>query len=1066
MDRFILARIEAAGLLPALEADRRIWLRRVYFDLIGLPPTPQQSEQFLADPSQDAYERVVDQLLGSPQFGEKWARHWMDLVRYAETYGHEFDYPIQDSYEYRDYLIRAFNADLPYDQFIREQIAGDLLPQPRRHPDAGFNESIIGTGFWYLHEATHAPTDVLGNEAGIIDNQINVFGKAFLGLTVACARCHDHKFDAISTADYYALSAYIQSSCRQRYPLDPGRRIEDATCKIRELRQQAIASLTDLQSEPQRFRPARYYEVAAELLRRAIQSPSGTAINELVLEDFEQGYGNWTVDGEAFGERPATEPIKPQGPFVGAVGRATASSYGGSDHLLGSLTYKPFKIKLPYIHLRVGGGKKRVGVELRIDGKVVRSAKGSNKEDLIQQVWDVTEFEGKEATLRIFDDHQGRWGHINVDQIVASERPPGEGPQATPPKEWIAEAAAANDLELPRLEKWIALLSAPTSDNPIDPGGLLACAARQPADADQLVRRYDDQQRQLEKFRESSVLFADFDSVGLPEGWSTSGQAFCPTGNEIAVSIGGAACPAPGTVDSSLLGTMQAGILRSPTFEITTRNIHVRMRATANVTVNVVIDGYQMARFSGLLFNGTFLKGDATDTKGTWQWKSFGGDLQKYLGHKAYLEFIDEGPAAVAVDEIRFSDQAAPTQSIDELVVSLAAGGDSLDQLWMQAVGDLKASRYNSFLAWLLDKDLVSISDLSRAAGESLAKAGSIARNLPQPRYVLAMAEGTTENAYIYVRGSHTNLGQEVPPRFLQALGGEPGTRLDLANRIASPDNPLTSRVIVNRVWHHLFGRGIVPTVDDFGPQGQPPSHPELLEWLASGFVANGWSLKDLIRSVVLSQTYRQDSVARPRLDPQRIATVDPTNALLYRMRVRRLPAESIHDAILAVSGRLDPTQFGESIATYRTPFMTGRGARGSGPLDGAGRRSVYLSIYRNFLNPFMLTFDMPSPFGPQGRRSTSNVPAQALTLMNDPFVIEQAAVWAEKVLARANLTDQERISLMIQESQGVAPSADQIDAFSQFLRQQADEYGALDKRAWSDLAHALLNMKSFYYLR
>ena len=190
VDRFILKEVEAAGLQPAAEAERRVWLRRVCFDLIGLPPTPEQLTAFLNDEKEGSYERVVDELLESPHYGEKWARHWMDLVRYADTYGHEFDYPIDHSYRYRDYLIRAFNTDLPYNDLVVEHIAGDLLDDPRRHPTDAFNESIQGTGFWFFHEATHAPTDVLGNEADIMDNQIDVFGKAFLGLTVSCARCH------------------------------------------------------------------------------------------------------------------------------------------------------------------------------------------------------------------------------------------------------------------------------------------------------------------------------------------------------------------------------------------------------------------------------------------------------------------------------------------------------------------------------------------------------------------------------------------------------------------------------------------------------------------------------------------------------------------------------------------------------------------------------------------------------------------------------------------------------------------------------------------------------------
>src|SRR5205809_49906 len=220
VDRFILAKLEANGLTPVHQADKRTLLRRVTYDLIGLPPTPAEIEAFLADDSPSACEKVVDRLLDSPHYGERWARHWLDLVRFAETSGHEFDMDLADAYRYRDYVIRALNQDLPYDQFVTEHIAGDLVSRPRLHPTERFNESILGTGFWFLGESVHSPVDVRADEADRIDNQIDVLTKTFLGLTVSCARCHDHKFDAISTKDYYALYGYLRSSRHQHAFID------------------------------------------------------------------------------------------------------------------------------------------------------------------------------------------------------------------------------------------------------------------------------------------------------------------------------------------------------------------------------------------------------------------------------------------------------------------------------------------------------------------------------------------------------------------------------------------------------------------------------------------------------------------------------------------------------------------------------------------------------------------------------------------------------------------------------------------------------------------------------
>ncbi len=216
IDGFLLARLEASGLTPSPDADRHALIRRLSFDLTGLPPTAGEVDAFQDDTHADATERVVDRLLASPRFGERWGRHWLDLVRYAESRGHEFDPTIANAWQYRDYVVRALNADVAYDRFVIEQIAGDLLESPRLDPVTGANESMLGTGFWFLGEELHSPVDIRQDEADRLDNRIDVMSKAFLGLTVACARCHDHKFDAISQRDYYALSGFlIGSSYRQ-----------------------------------------------------------------------------------------------------------------------------------------------------------------------------------------------------------------------------------------------------------------------------------------------------------------------------------------------------------------------------------------------------------------------------------------------------------------------------------------------------------------------------------------------------------------------------------------------------------------------------------------------------------------------------------------------------------------------------------------------------------------------------------------------------------------------------------------------------------------------------------
>src|SRR5262249_13305034 len=239
IDRFIRARLAQRGLKPSPAADRRTLIRRLSFDLAGLPPTPEEIDAFVDDASPHAYEKLIDRLLSSPAYGERWGRHWLDLMRFAETSGHEFDFEIANAFEYRDAVVRAINDDVPYDRFVTEHVAGDLLRDPRREPIRQTNQSILLTGFWFLGESKPSPVDLRVDGGDRRDNVIDVFGKAFLGLTIACARCHDHKFDPIYTKDYYSLVSYVQSSRQQQAFIDPPERVSEPAKKAREARQRA-----------------------------------------------------------------------------------------------------------------------------------------------------------------------------------------------------------------------------------------------------------------------------------------------------------------------------------------------------------------------------------------------------------------------------------------------------------------------------------------------------------------------------------------------------------------------------------------------------------------------------------------------------------------------------------------------------------------------------------------------------------------------------------------------------------------------------------------------------------
>jgi hypothetical protein len=286
---------------------------------------------------------------------------------------------------------------------------------------------------------------------------------------------------------------------------------------------------------------------------------------------------------------------------------------------------------------------------------------------------------------------------------------------------------------------------------------------------------------------------------------------------------------------------------------------------------------------------------------------------------------------------------------------------------------------------------------------------------------------------------------------------------------VLDPANPLTARVAVNRFWHHLFGRGLIPTPDNFGKLGEPFADAganALLDTLAVRFREEGWSMKRLVREIVTSSTWRMQSVADPRA-----VELDPRNLLLHHFPLRRLEGESVRDKILAVSGRLDPKVGGPPVEVALSDFHEGRGKPGSGQLDGDGRRSIYTRIRRNFLPAIPLAFDMPVPFQAMGRRNVTNVPAQALTLMNDPFVVEQSARWAARILVDPATSVDESIGTMYREAFARPPSPDELAAARGFLSAQAAIHGgdfATDPRqpaVWADLAHALINAKEFIFV-
>jgi hypothetical protein len=335
---------------------------------------------------------------------------------------------------------------------------------------------------------------------------------------------------------------------------------------------------------------------------------------------------------------------------------------------------------------------------------------------------------------------------------------------------------------------------------------------------------------------------------------------------------------------------------------------------------------------------------------------------------------------------------------------------------------------------------------------------------IPNSAFAMMASDYEPHNVQIHVRGSHTNLGKEVPRGFLHfastaeaPISERESGRMQVADWIASPRNPLTARVMVNRIWKHHFVRGLARTPDNFGVMGEQPTHPELLDYLAARFVESGWSVKAMHRLILLSSVYQISS--QPS---QGAAQKDPENKLLHSMPVRRLEAEAIRDAMLAVAGTLDGKMYGPSVPPHISKYQDGRGKPESGPVDANGRRSIYIQLRRNFLPPMFLAFDYPLPISTIGARGSSTVPSQALLLLNNEFIAGQAKKWAEQAIA-TQPDARNRVSEMYVRAFG-RPAADgEIDEILSFVRGQSQ---LPEQQAWTEVAHVLFNSAEFIYVR
>jgi hypothetical protein len=1133
VDRFILAALETKGLRPAEPASKATLIRRAYFDVIGLPPSPEEVAAFVNDASPQAFEHVVDRLLDSEHFGERWARHWLDLVRYAETRGHEFEPIIPNAWQYRDYVIRALNADVSYDRFLLEHIAGDLIEPRWRAPmksplDAAkspnvprINESVLGTGFWFLGEEVHSPVDIRKDETDRMDNRLDVMSKTFLGLTVACARCHDHKFDAISQRDYYAMTGYLISGSYRQVRVQTGEQDRQIATRLEELRlaaRQEISQRIVNGAKPTLDKLNQYLMAARQAVNDGLvaETPAGSRPNEVLFADFEgTSYGTWKTEGTAFGDRPPRKPDNIyEAPLEGYLGDRLVNSHrnaitgannaGTRDAQTGRLISPQFTIERNAIRFLIGGGAHagKTCMNLEVDGRIVRTATGQNSGTLRSEQWQVADLIGKQARIEIVDADSGGWGHILVDQIVfsndasTSNKPARQ--LAASSREKLDPIAASQKLDPDLLSRWsLELLLAKSDRNHALHGFLANVPAPRATPANPDIA--ENSPNQIVDFGapEPGQSISDGVSFGLQP--VRAGQLQLPqqpgrTDLHVA-TVGGWERDlfwkelrlAPGTEDDHAgLGSWHrhGRMIRSPEFTLNGDRlwylVRGSVRAYVSVNSHLVVAGP---------LHGSVLR-EFKHADDQWHWVAHG--LELYKGHRMHVEFCPGDDNGCCVAQVWQGAEPPKVPNSTPLLMESPAGTGAgatgaeevaraiQSRLQGAMAGWPQQSRRADYtiINWLVehkslllpDAELRAIEQRLTVLGKEEAKLASQVRW--ESELAPAMLDGNGINEHLLVRGNSSTPRDAVPRRILEAFDSadaikpDPGSgRLTLAHQMLQ--SPLAARVAVNRIWHHLFGRGIVPSVDNMGVLGQAPTHPELLDYLASDFSRQGWSTKQLIKSLLLSQTYQMSS--KPS-EPAESA--DPDNLLWHRMPIKRLEGEVIRDALLAVSGRLDRTPYGPSVPIHLTPFMEGRGRPGvNGPLDGNGRRSIYIAVRRNFLSPMMLAFDTPSPFSTVGRRTTSNVPAQALILMNDPLVIELAKRWADQLLKDPTQSPEQRLDAMyLTALSRRATDGEKAEAIA-FLQSQSARLGTAEPgrpaspQAWSDLCHVLFNVKEFVFI-
>jgi hypothetical protein len=863
IDRFILAKQEEAGIAPAAEAAKATLARRVFFDLTGLPPSPEELKVFLDDASPDAYDTLVDRLLTSPRFGERWARHWLDTVRFGESSGYEFDGDRPGAHHYRDWVIKALNADLPYDEFLRMQVAGDLIKP-------GDYDATAATGFLvagpYPGQVTAKTVEPIRYDQ--LDDMVATLGSSVLGMTIGCARCHDHKYDPIGHRDYYAMIACLGKAVQRDTDID----LDPATTKQK------------------------------HDAWRAERAPIAAAADRFRAEELPGRLARWLAS-----EAP----------------RQLAAS--------------------PWIAL---------------DPQTLKAAKATLVEESGDVVSASGKLEGNDTYTVTFRTHQQGLKALRLEAL-SSPSAAGGGPGT----------GKDGAFRLSTLKVTAAPLVAAADRKPVTPK-LQAVAAT---------------------FQEPGFEWAKATDADANTGWSVGGQS----GKDQAAAV---AFDQPIGFAGGTLLTVELK------FEANQPGLaRLRLSATAEPEA-ADLSGTAVPQapreLAALLEAARVSGGNLNDD-------AVSRELLTWLGRL-------DADAAKLLADLAAVDAKEPKPNL--LKVYAATNGG-----WV-ITGNSQAVRSGSQDVFVL------------ARGEVGRKKGKAAAG-----FVLA-----------------TMAADDVEQKLLSDSDDKPlpDSRLGLANFLTDVERgagPLAARVIVNRLWHHHFGRGIVATPNDLGTQGDPATHPELLEWLASRIVENRWSLKSLHRLIVTSATYRQSGAVSEEAQSK-----DPDNKLLWHRKPTRLEGESIRDALLAASGTLDPKMYGRAGLDVKVP-----------------RRSVYLNVKRSEPIGFLQVFDQPEPVQPVGARGVATVPTQALAMMNSPFVRSAAESLAKRArtalaIPPADPSGSAAIDFCFTAALSRQPSEAEREKFAALLsarEQAAGEAAAGRQAALADVCHLMFCLNEFVYV-